>query len=29
MSVVEFEAFLQTERERWSKLVKTLGIQPE
>jgi len=29
MSVVEFDAFMRGERERWGKLVKTLGIQPE
>jgi tripartite-type tricarboxylate transporter receptor subunit TctC len=29
MSVDEFDAFLQSERERWGKLVKTLAIQPE
>ena len=29
MSVAEFDAFMRNERERWAKLVKTLGIQPE
>lgn len=29
MSVPEFESFMQSERERWGKLVKTLAIQPE
>lgn len=29
MSVPEFDAFMRSERERWGKLVKTLGIQPE
>lgn len=29
MSVADFDAFMRGERDRWSKLVKTLGIQPE
>ncbi|HEX2545240.1 MAG TPA: tripartite tricarboxylate transporter substrate-binding protein [Ramlibacter sp.] len=29
MSVPEFDAFMRAERERWGKLVKTLGIQAE
>jgi tripartite-type tricarboxylate transporter receptor subunit TctC len=29
MSVQEFDAFMRGERDRWSRLVKTLGIQPE
>lgn len=29
MAVADFDAFLRAERERWSGLVKTLGIQPE
>lgn len=29
MSVAEFDTFLRAERERWARLVKTLGIQPE
>jgi tripartite-type tricarboxylate transporter receptor subunit TctC len=29
MSVAEFESFMRSERERWVKLVKQLGIQPE
>jgi tripartite-type tricarboxylate transporter receptor subunit TctC len=29
MNVQEFDAFMRGERDRWSKLVKTLGIQPE
>ncbi|MDM0046665.1 tripartite tricarboxylate transporter substrate-binding protein [Variovorax dokdonensis] len=29
MSVPEFDAFMRAERERWAKLVKQLGIQPE
>jgi tripartite-type tricarboxylate transporter receptor subunit TctC len=29
MSVTEFDGFMRGERDRWSKLVKTLGIQPE
>jgi tripartite-type tricarboxylate transporter receptor subunit TctC len=29
MNVQEFDAFMRAERDRWSKLVKTLGIQPE
>jgi tripartite-type tricarboxylate transporter receptor subunit TctC len=29
MSVAEFDGFLRGERERWGKLVKTLGIQAE
>jgi tripartite-type tricarboxylate transporter receptor subunit TctC len=29
MSVQEFDGFMRGERERWGKVVKTLGIQPE
>jgi tripartite-type tricarboxylate transporter receptor subunit TctC len=29
MSVAEFASFMQDERERWGKVVKTVGIQPE
>jgi tripartite-type tricarboxylate transporter receptor subunit TctC len=29
MSPQEFEGFMKSERERWGRLVKTLGIQPE
>ena len=29
MSVAEFAGFMQNERERWAKVVKTVGIQPE
>lgn len=29
MTVPEFDAFMRAERERWAKLVKTLGIQAE
>jgi tripartite-type tricarboxylate transporter receptor subunit TctC len=29
MSVADFDGFMRGERERWGKLVKTLGIQPE
>ncbi|HSV80554.1 MAG TPA: tripartite tricarboxylate transporter substrate-binding protein [Ramlibacter sp.] len=29
MSVPEFDGFMKAERERWGKLVRTLGIQPE
>ena len=29
MSVAEFDAFVRAERERWGRLVKSLGIQPE
>ncbi|MBC5781380.1 tripartite tricarboxylate transporter substrate binding protein [Ramlibacter sp. USB13] len=29
MSVPEFDGFMRGERERWAKMVKTLGIQPE
>jgi tripartite-type tricarboxylate transporter receptor subunit TctC len=29
MTVAEFDGFMRGERDRWSKLVKTLGIQPE
>jgi hypothetical protein len=29
MSVAEFDTFLRGERERWGKVVRTVGIQPE
>jgi tripartite-type tricarboxylate transporter receptor subunit TctC len=29
MTVAQFDGFMRSERERWGKLVKTLGIQPE
>jgi tripartite-type tricarboxylate transporter receptor subunit TctC len=29
MSVAEFDTFMRGERERWGKVVKTVGIQPE
>jgi tripartite-type tricarboxylate transporter receptor subunit TctC len=29
MTVAEFDTFLRGERERWGKVVKTVGIQPE
>jgi tripartite-type tricarboxylate transporter receptor subunit TctC len=29
MTVPEFDGFMRSERDRWAKLVKTLGIQPE
>ena len=29
MTVAQFDGFMRSERERWGRLVKTLGIQPE
>jgi tripartite-type tricarboxylate transporter receptor subunit TctC len=29
MSVAEFDTFMRGERDRWAKVVKTVGIQPE
>jgi hypothetical protein len=29
MSVQDFDGFMRSERDRWGKLVRTLGIQPE